>query len=88
MIQDCAFSTARLVDSCSSGDHISKRFGDKLRGLRKERKLTQEQMAATFGIDRSFISDVERGVRSMSLHTLEVVAIGMNLSLSELLENI
>lgn len=68
--------------------HVSKRFGEKLRRLRKERGLTQEQMADAFGIDRSFISDVERGARSMSLHMLEVVAIGMNLSLSELLKDI
>lgn len=88
MIRNFSLSTSGLIESCTSADHISKRFGEKLRGLRKERSLTQEQMADTFGIDRSFISDVERGVRSMSLHTLEVVAIGMNLSLSELLENI
>ncbi len=46
--------------------------------------MTQEQMAVRFGIDRSYISDVERGRKSMSLSMLEVVALGMKISLSEL----
>ena len=71
-----------------SSVHVSSRFGERLRSLRKARNLTQEQMATRFGIDRSFISDVERGNRSISLHTLEVVAIGMDLSLSELFESL
>ena len=40
---------------------VSSRFGVRLRQLRKERNLTQLQMAEDFGIDRTFISDVERG---------------------------
>ena len=40
---------------------VSARFGARLRQLRRERNLTQLRMAIYFGIDRSFISDVERG---------------------------
>jgi transcriptional regulator with XRE-family HTH domain len=42
-------------------------------------------MAVDFGIDRSFISDVERGRKSISLRMLEVIALGMEVSLSDLL---
>jgi transcriptional regulator with XRE-family HTH domain len=45
-------------------------------------------MAVDFGIDRSFISDVERGRKSISLHMLEVIALGMKMDLSELLHGI
>ncbi len=67
---------------------ITCRFGMRLRHLRTERKLTQLRMAIDFGIDRSYISDVERGRKSISLPTLEIIALGLNLSLSELLEDL
>lgn len=67
---------------------VSSRFGARLRELRRERNLTQLKMATDFGIDRSFISDVERGRKSISLPMLEVIALGMKMSLSELLQNI
>ena len=67
---------------------ISSRFGRRLRELRRERNLTQLRMAADFGIDRSFLSDVERGKKSLSLPFLEVIALGMDLSLSDLLKDL
>jgi DNA-binding XRE family transcriptional regulator len=67
---------------------VSSRFGLRLREMRRERNLTQLRMAREFGIDRSFISDVERGRKSISLPMLEVIALGMKVSLSELLKNL
>jgi DNA-binding XRE family transcriptional regulator len=61
---------------------VSSRFGARLRNM------TQLRMATDFGIDRSFISDVERGRKSISLPMLEVIALGMNMTLSDLLQNI
>jgi DNA-binding XRE family transcriptional regulator len=67
---------------------VSSRFGARLRELRRERNMTQLRMATDFGIDRSFISDVERGRKSISLPMLEVIALGMNMTLSDLLQDI
>lgn len=67
---------------------ISSRFGVRLRELRHEKKLTQLRMAVDFGIDRSYISDVERGCKAVSLPMLEVMALGFDLSLSELFRNL
>ena len=64
---------------------ISGRFGERLRHLRNGAGMTQTDMADRFGIDRSFISEVERGHKSVGLPLLEVIAIGFRLSLSELL---
>jgi DNA-binding XRE family transcriptional regulator len=64
---------------------VGSRFGLRLREFRRCRKITQIQMAVDFGIDRSFISDVENGKKSISLRLLEVIALGLNVSLSELL---
>jgi len=67
---------------------VCSKFGARLRELRHERNLTQDRMAVDFGIDRSFISDVERGRKSISLPLLEVIALGMNISLSDLLKDL
>jgi transcriptional regulator with XRE-family HTH domain len=67
---------------------VSSRFGERLRQLRRERNLTQVRMAVDFGIDRSFISDVERGRKSISLPMLEVIALGLKMTLSELLRDL
>lgn len=68
--------------------NVNSRFGLRLRQLRRERHLTQLRMAIDFGIDRTFISDVERGRKSISLAMLEIIALGLQLSLSDLLKDI
>lgn len=80
-------SHAVAATECLPRD-VSSRFGVRLRELRRERNLTQLRMANDFGIDRSFISDVERGRKSISLPMLEVIALGMKLTLSDLLRDI
>jgi transcriptional regulator with XRE-family HTH domain len=42
-------------------------------------------MAALLGIDRSYISEIERGNRALSLPMMEVLAIGFRISLADLL---
>jgi DNA-binding XRE family transcriptional regulator len=67
-----------------SGD-VGSRFALRLREFRRSRNITQLQMAVNFGIDRGFISDVENGKKSISLRMLEILALGLNVSLSELM---
>lgn len=67
---------------------LAVRFGMRLRSLRQARGMTQIQVAVEFGIDRTFLSDLERGRKSVSLPFLEVFALGFGLSLSELLDQL
>jgi DNA-binding XRE family transcriptional regulator len=67
---------------------INSRFGNRLRELRRAKNLTQLQMAVYFGIDRSFISDVECGKKSISLCFLEVIALGLNITVAEMLRGL
>ncbi|WP_082125336.1 helix-turn-helix domain-containing protein [Silvibacterium bohemicum] len=67
---------------------ISSRFGRRLRQLRQDRCLTQTEMARRFGIDRSYISELERGRKSVSLPMLEILALGLKMSLSDLFNSI
>jgi transcriptional regulator with XRE-family HTH domain len=60
------------------------RLGDRIRKLRKKRGWTQVEMAERVGIDRSFLADVERGKRNVSILNLELMAKGLKVSLSQL----
>lgn len=71
-----------------SPSHISSRFGVRLRELRRQRNLTQVRMSVDYGIDRSYLSDLERGRKSISLQFLEVIALGMQMSMSELVKDL
>jgi DNA-binding XRE family transcriptional regulator len=68
--------------------HIDARFGVRMRELRKERQWTQLYMATHLGIDRSHLSDVERGRKSMTLSLIQVVALGFGISVAELLDRL
>jgi transcriptional regulator with XRE-family HTH domain len=73
--------------SSTEGD-ICVRFGKRLRKLRTERGWTQTDVAVHLGMDRSFLSDLERGKREPCLRTLEVIAQGFEMSLPQLLSRI
>jgi transcriptional regulator with XRE-family HTH domain len=60
------------------------RLGDRIRTLRKKRGWTQVEMAEKVGIDRSFLADVERGKRNVSILNLDLMAKGLKVSLSQL----
>ena len=61
------------------------RLGQRISRLRKQRGWTQAEMAERIGIDRSFLADVERGKRNISILNLELIANGLQVSLSRLL---
>lgn len=45
-------------------------FGRRLRRLRKERDLSQEQLAHMAKLDRTYVSSCEAGRRNVSLRTI------------------
>ena len=48
-------------------NEIKQNFGNTLRVLRKERNHSQEKIAESTGLHRTYISDIERGDRNFSL---------------------
>ena len=67
----------------SSGD-IRERFGFAVKVRREELGLTQEDLAHKAGIHRTYLSDVERGTRNLSLINIELLASSLSLPISEL----
>ena len=63
-------------------------LGNSVREARTEKKLTQEQLAALCGFDRTYISLVERGKRNISFTNLITLAKGLEVSVSKLVEGI
>lgn len=50
------------------------RFGKRLRFIRRQKDLTQEQLAEAVGISVEFLSNLERGINGPSFETLEKLA--------------
>jgi len=59
-------------------------FGKRIRQLRTERNLSQEELAELTGFHRTYIGMVERGERNISLSNIGVFAVVFDMSLSEL----
>ena len=59
-------------------------FGKRIRQLRTERNLSQEQLAELTGFHRTYIGMVERGERNISLSNIGVFAWAFEISISEL----
>jgi transcriptional regulator with XRE-family HTH domain len=69
-------------------EDIRIRFGRRVRKLRKGRGWTQVEMAEKLGLDRSYLADMERGKRNVSLVNVEIVARGFELTVSQLLARV
>jgi len=63
---------------------IRERFGYVVKMRREELSMTQEDLAGIAGIHRTYLSDVERGFRNLSLINIERLAIALKLSLMDL----
>jgi transcriptional regulator with XRE-family HTH domain len=55
-------------------DQISTVFGQVLREQRLSRELSQEELALAADVDRTFVSQMERGIRQPTITTLMKLA--------------
>lgn len=65
---------------------IKKTFGARLRAIRNEKGLSQESLALTCELDRTYIGGVERGERNISLINIYKIAIALGISPRELMK--
>jgi transcriptional regulator with XRE-family HTH domain len=63
---------------------IRERFGFSVKIRREDLGLTQEELAERARIHRTYLSDVERGQRNISLLNIERVAQALDMAMSEL----
>ncbi|QUL58510.1 helix-turn-helix transcriptional regulator [Paenibacillus tritici] len=67
-----------------SKSELVKRIGERIRKIRKEMNLSQEQLAERSGLHTNYVGQVERGEKNLTLETLEKVVGGLHISLEEL----
>ena len=65
---------------------VAKAFGKVMRQHRREQGLSQEKLAEMSGLDRTYVSKLERGIHQPSLTALLKLAAAMRVSASEIVE--
>ena len=65
---------------------LLKEFGNRIRHLRIQENLSQEQLSYKTGFHRTYIGMIERGERNISLTNIAVFSKVFNLTIDELLK--
>jgi transcriptional regulator with XRE-family HTH domain len=60
-------------------------FGKAVRRLRDDRAISQQKLAEDAGLSLNFVSDVERGVKSVTLGTILKLALALKCEPGDLL---
>lgn len=64
---------------------INEVFGKKVLERRLSLKISQETLANMADIDRTYLPDIEKGKRNVSLKVVDKIAKALNVSLKDLL---
>jgi transcriptional regulator with XRE-family HTH domain len=62
------------------------RLARRIKGLRAAKGWSQEQMAERASLQRSYLADLERGSRNLSVRTLIKIANALRVSLRDLFD--
>ncbi len=63
--------------------NIKEKFGERVREIRKERKISQEELADLAHLDRTYVNSVENGKRNISIENVEKIARALNCTIQE-----
>lgn len=66
------------------GNSVLQTFGKRVKSLRLVRGWSQEHLALKADLDRSYLSDIERGLRNVSLQNTEVLATALGVPIFQL----
>lgn len=62
------------------------RFADQMKRIRKEKGLSQEDLADLCNLHRTYIGSVERGERNIAIDNMEKIALALEVELSTLVQ--
>lgn len=68
--------------------NVNKQLGMRIRYLRKQKGMSQEDLALDSNVNKNYISDLERGTRNPTVVILERIAISLGVDLSSLFKGI
>jgi len=64
---------------------ITQILADNLRGFRRAKNLSQEELADLCNVHRTYLGSIERGERNATLSTLEALSAALGVSVPQLL---
>jgi putative transcriptional regulator len=67
---------------------ICKRFGERVRQLRTEKKITQMELCHKIDIEQKTLSAIENGRMEPCLKNIEFLAIGLGVTLAKLFKDV
>lgn len=67
-------------------ENIREHFGKNVRRIRREREITQEELAGRANIRRSYLTDMEAGRRNPSITVAFQIAKALEVSMGSLLD--
>jgi len=62
------------------------KFGDRVRTLRKKHGFSQEYLAQIVDLHRTYIGQIERGEKNLSLINIDKIATAFSLSIAQLFD--
>ena len=65
---------------------IKEIFGQKVKLMRKAKELSQEDLAEKSGLNRPYISAIEKGKRNISLEVIEKLAEALEINMKDFFE--
>lgn len=69
-----------------NANNIQYKFGQQVKLLRKKTNMSQEAFADKCGLDRTYISGIESGVRNPTLQIINTIAKNLDVELSTLFD--
>lgn len=69
-----------------SQTNVRKKFGKRLRQLRKQTKMSQEALGFKASIHRTYIGAIERGEQNVSLDNIQKLATALKVQIKELFD--
>lgn len=67
---------------------ILKQFGEQVRQLRKQKDISQEELAHRADLHRTYIGMIERAEKNITLLNIEKIANGLEISVRDLFNRI
>ncbi len=81
---ECCFEVVNIVILHIMSSQINIIFGKIVAQNRKAKGISQSELAYLCGLHRTYIGAIERGEKSPTLVTIEKIANGLNLSISDI----
>lgn len=63
--------------------NIKDKIGNRIKFLRNELKISQEELGFRSNVDRTYVTDVENGRRNISVEVLEKLIKGLNTTFND-----